>query len=586
LAIPHALAGGRARVGGVLNPLADRLRPIAPVLDAFLPGLGHLVAGRRGLALAFGLPTIALIALLVGALVTVSPARLIAEAINAFAIVLLLQALILAWRVLAVGTSLRPATPAHPTPRQVVPVALLLAFVIVPQLWLGYVTNVAREEIDRVFSAAVVPQPIEPGIVLDPDAFDSPEPSVGPIATPSPTPWGSSERINVLLLGIDSGAGRSTALTDTMIVASLDTATQTVSMVSIPRDLVDVPLADGRKFKQKLNALHAYGRLYPKLFPGSDGTGNDVLMGAVGKLLDLDISYYASVNLPGFIAVVDALGGVDVNVARAFCDPSYDEYGFSRGFSISAGWHHLNGQQALAYARVRKASGESDFTRAARQQEVIAGLRDGIVGRGLLGDPVGLLRALGQTIQTNVPRELLPNLADLMSRIDRTRTFRAVIDHPLVAPGFDERGSIQIPNLPAIRAMAASLFPPTGTLPDPGYGPGTPVTTATGSPDPGASPGTAGPVTASSEPTAFVPLPSGSPLTSGVGSCSYAPAPTRAPTPKPSPTPTPQPSPTPTSSPTPAPTATPKPKPTGPGPTAAPTATPSPTPAAVPTQGS
>ena len=164
-----------------------------------------------------------------------------------------------------------------------------------------------------------------------------------------------------------------------MIVVSLDPATRTVSMLSIPRDMVDVPMPDGRQYRDKINSLVSYARHHPAQFPGSDGTGFDVLMGALGTLLNTQIDYYAKVDLGGFVRVVDVLGGVDVNVARAFCDPSYDEYGFTRGFSITAGRHHLNGQQALAYARVRKASGESDFTRAARQQEVISGIRDSIV---------------------------------------------------------------------------------------------------------------------------------------------------------------------------------------------------------------
>src|ERR1035437_3439398 len=74
--------------------------------------------------------------------------------------------------------------------------------------------------------------------------------------------------------------------------------------------------------------------------------------------------------------------------------------------------HHLGGYAALAYARVRKASGESDFTRAARQQELLNGIRDAIVKGGFLKDPIGLLQAIGQTLSTNVPRSILPDLAD------------------------------------------------------------------------------------------------------------------------------------------------------------------------------
>ena len=208
-----------------------------------------------------------------------------------------------------------------------------------------------------------------------------------------------------------------------MIVASLDPVTETVSMVSIPRDMVDVPLPDGRKFTGKINGLVSYARHHPKQFPGSDGTGFDVLRGALGKLLGLDIPYHAAVNLGASCNVINTLGGINVYVARSFCDPTYDEYGFTRGFSITKGRHHLNGQQALAYARVRKPAGESDFTRAARQQEVLSGIRDRIVQGGFINDPIGLLRALGKTITTNVPRKILPDLADAMAKIGREDTY-------------------------------------------------------------------------------------------------------------------------------------------------------------------
>jgi len=268
-----------------------------------------------------------------------------------------------------------------------------------------------------------------------------------------------------VIVGVDAGVDRNTYGTDTMIVVSMDPATETVSMISVPRDMVDVPLADGRTYRGKINGLVSFVRHHPRQFPKNDGTGFDVLMGALGKLLDIKIDYYAAVTLGGFVQVVNTLGGVDVNVARAFCDPRYLEYGFTRGFSITAGKHHLNGNQALAYARVRKAAGESDFTRAARQQEVLSGIRDRVVKGGFVNDPIGLLRAVGKTVTTNVPRKLLPDLADAAAKIGRDGTYRAVISHPLVGSGNDTRGSIQIPNIKKIRALAAALFPTDGSLP-------------------------------------------------------------------------------------------------------------------------
>ena len=344
--------------------------------------------------------------------------------------------------------------------------------IIVPQAYAGYATEVARETADEVFvepsPSAILPSQ-EPEPDPSPRARRALAVAASPSASPSPTPVPVDPRITGVIVGVDAGVGRNTYGTDTMIVVSMDPATETVSMISVPRDMVDVPLADGRKYRGKINGLVSYVRHHPRQFPKNDGTGFDVLMGALGKLLGIKIDYYAAVTLGGFVQVVNTLGGVDVNVARAFCDPRYLEYGFTRGFSITAGKHHLNGNQALAYARVRKAAGESDFTRAARQQEVLSGIRDRVVKGGFVNDPIGLLRAVGKTVTTNVPRKLLPDLADAAAKIGRDGTYRAVISHPLVGSGNDTRGSIQIPNLKKIRALADALFPTDGSLPKKTY---------------------------------------------------------------------------------------------------------------------
>ncbi len=179
-----------------------------------------------------------------------------------------------------------------------------------------------------------------------------------------------------------------------MIVASLDPVGQTVSMVSIPRDMVDVPLPDGRSYRGKINGLVSYVRWHPKKFPGAKD-GQSVLTAALGKLLGLKIDRWAQVNLGGFVYLVDSVGGVNVNVTDGFCDPGYKEYGID-GFNITPGRYHFDGEHALAYARVRKAAGENDFTRADRQQEVIAALRDRIVRAAFLEQPGQVHQVAGQ----------------------------------------------------------------------------------------------------------------------------------------------------------------------------------------------
>jgi polyisoprenyl-teichoic acid--peptidoglycan teichoic acid transferase len=504
-------------------------RHLHALLDSLFPGLGHLVAGRRRRAALFGLPTLALLVVGVGGLLLISTGGLIGIALNPATVVALffIQGLLLVWRMAAVGSSLFDGRFPRLGRRDVLPVAALAAILIVPQAFAGFATEVAREEADRII-------PIDPTTtgawqpessvapIPDPEVLLPSFPLSSPSVSPSPSP--AVPRQNVLIIGVDSGIGRNTFLTDTMIVVSLDPVAETVSMISIPRDMVDVPLPDGRTFSGKINGLVSFARHHQGTFPGSNGDGYDVLMGALGTLLDLQVDHYAQVNLGGFVRVVDTLGGVDVNVEDSFCDPTYDEYGFTHGFGITAGRHHLNGDQALAYARVRKATGESDFTRAARQQEILSGIRDRVKAGGFLNDPIGLLRAIGDTVSTNIPRSLVPELADVATRVGRKQTYRTVIGHPLVKAGYDARGSIQIPDVAAIRKLVTVLFPETGGIPPAKYL----ASTTTGK--------TSG---------------------SGVSNCGPVATPRPTATPVPTPKPTPKPSATPAATPTPTPEPTP-----------------------------
>jgi LCP family protein required for cell wall assembly len=417
----------------------------------------------------FLLPVLLLVGGVLLALVTMGPAVLAARLVAPEIIwgILGLQVLFVVWRLLAMTSSL--LDPAYPRlrARDIVPIGLLILFIVVPSGFALAVTDQARQTADTVFvgdestDGAWVPATPTfgtPGFTDDPDVLP---PGASPVPTDGP------QRVNVLLVGVDSAPTRSTYLTDTMIVASLDPVAGTVSMVSIPRDMVDVPLPNGKVFRGKINSLAAYARNHPSEFKGANGRGIDVLQGALGTLLGLRIDYYAIVNLPGFVSVIDRLGGINVNVERGFCDPTYTERGFDRGFSITAGRHHLDGWAALAYARVRKAAGESDFSRAARQQEVLSGIRDKVVNGGFLEDPIGLLRSLSRTVQTNVPRRLVPDLVTWAQDVDRADTYRDVISRPLVRgtlelPG---RGSIQLPDIKGIRTLADRLFTEPGTLP-------------------------------------------------------------------------------------------------------------------------
>jgi LCP family protein required for cell wall assembly len=433
---------------------------VAALLSALWPGLGHLAEGARRTAAVLALPPLVLLALGIGALASPDRISRLATLLNPDVIAALLAAelLLLAWRLLAIGDAYRRGNGAA-RERGAALTAIALVFVLVPSVYAAYLTEVAREAALTVF--APVSQAYNPSAYAggrDDDFGIEPLPSIQPSAPPS------LGRFTVLLLGVDSGPNRSEALTDTMIVASLDPIAGAVSMVSVPRDMVDVPLADGRVFHPKINSLVSYVNHYPSKFPGAP-SGEAVLAAALGQLLNVHVDGWAEVNLPGFVKVIDSIGGVDVTVKEALCDYRYREYGFD-GFAINAGHYHLNGLAALAYARIRHSAGESDFTRAARQGEIVIAARDRIVAGGFLNDPAGLIESMGELVKTSLDPSVVAQYSGLAASIQRDHIYRAVIQYPLVhGAANDPRGSVLIPRMDLIRDLAIRAFPVAGTLP-------------------------------------------------------------------------------------------------------------------------
>ena len=419
--------------------------------------------GSRRTGILLALPPLILLALLIGALA--SPDRLQRLALlldpTVIAALLLLEGALLLWRLTAVVDAFRRGQ-GRARERGAALTAVALVFVLAPSVYAAYLTNVAREAALEVFKPAEQAwqpsqAPVESDADFGPEPTDSTE-----SAAPLPTP--QLGRFTVLLLGVDSGPGRSEFLTDTMIVASLDPIAGAVSMVSVPRDMVDVPLPDGRTYRNKINSLVSYARIYPKKFPGAT-SGEAVLSAALGKLLNVRIDGWAEVNLPGFVKVIDSIGGVDVTVKNALCDPRYNEYGFN-GFAINAGKYHLGGQGALAYARIRKSYGENDFTRAARQGDIVVAARDRVVKGGFLNDPAGFIEGMGKLLTTSLDPSSIGQYVEYAATIQRDHVYRAVITYPLVhGAANDPRGSVLIPRLSQIRALAAKAYPPAGTLP-------------------------------------------------------------------------------------------------------------------------
>jgi len=425
----------------------DRRRLAAAGLSAILPGLGQAFDRRRRLTLLFLLPSLILVTLVGAVWATQTPTRIAAWAIAPAVLgaLLTLNVLVLVWRLLATGQAFLDTRHHGPTGRLgIIGIALLMLFVVVP--------HVLVYRYGTAFGAAFA------------RVFDGEElASTAPADDPGPGP---NDRVNVLVIGVDSVPGRTATLTDTMMVLSFDPVGKRASVVSLPRDLINVPLGDGNTFGPKLNSLMSYADTHPKTFPKG---GMRTLQGAIGALLGIQIQYYARMEFSGFISMVDAVGGVDVTVARAIDDPGYDGFGEGkRGWSITAGTHHLDGANALAYARSRKSVGESDFTRAGRQQQILVALKQAAMkGGSLFWSLPALLDAVGDSVRTDVPVERLPQLAAAIDEMGTGGVTRAVINHPLVRSVDTRYGSSLQPDLAAIREVAAKLFPAPGGTPEP-----------------------------------------------------------------------------------------------------------------------
>ena len=473
-----------------MQPAHDTLpRGRSPFAAAFLsllfPGLGHAFLGAYRRAVGFAAPVVLFAALVAGFAVRMDAPDLAGLAIQEwFLIGLFVGNLVLlvyrayvivdAW---SIGRALqgRPgASTALARQAGAVSIAGLVAVLLVmsvAHVALARYNLIAQQTTHCIFDEDADDCPEQSAAPGDGSAEPSQEPTpggtIGPEVTEPPIPqWDGKERLNILLVGVDEQDGAFN--TDTMITVSIDPQTHQVVMFQLPRDTVDVPLPPGP-------ARDYYGDAYPgkinsfaananraDWFPGNTKThtrGLNGLKAILGNLYGLDIKYFVQVNFDGFRDVVDALGGVTINVQVPVLDDNFPDHGRRLRLYIPAGIQHMDGAEALRYARSRKST--SDFERAARQQRVIVSLREQLdIGQALQNIDV-LARAIGRSVKTDVPREIVPQLLGLSDSIN-SRSIRSVIFTP---PFFQveclncpPRGYIIQPRVDRIRAAVREAF--------------------------------------------------------------------------------------------------------------------------------
>lgn len=246
---------------------------------------------------------------------------------------------------------------------------------------------------------------------------------------------GPKGRMNVLLIGGDSGADRTGTRTDSMIVASTDLATGRTTLISLPRNLQHVPMPDGPArrrfpdgFDDLLNAVYGYGEQHPKVVPGSKRPGPDLLKQTVSGILGIPVHYYLLVNLKGFQKMVDALGGVTIRVNERL--PIGGDGGVPITGYVPKGLHKLNGYQALWYARSRLLS--SDYDRMTRQRCLIGAIAHQADPATVLTRYQQLAAASKQMFQTDVPQNVMSTLVTVAQKAKKQKMKSLALVPPLI----------------------------------------------------------------------------------------------------------------------------------------------------------
>lgn len=198
-----------------------------------------------------------------------------------------------------------------------------------------------------------------------------------------------SEPFTILLMGIDSTdevlSKNAVANGDTLILLTFNPKTLNATMVSIPRDSY-VPIACWRNHDEN-KITHAAGY------------GTDCMINTIQNYFGIHIDYYAKINFKGLVKLVDAVGGIDVNVPKVLCT---DNSSRTDVVCIQPGLQHLNGEQALVFARNRKQLVNGDFGRAQHQQEIIMALINKMKTITKVSQFTSILDTISNSLDTNL----------------------------------------------------------------------------------------------------------------------------------------------------------------------------------------
>jgi LCP family protein required for cell wall assembly len=467
-AAPPARSGRVRQRGRHVSDYGDGFGRFAGVTTlSLLPGAGLVAVGRRRL----GILLLLVSAVALGVLVVVAASgdvvqRALAFAVSpgrllAFATVAVLVGI--AWCATILLTAWR-ARPARPTPFQsvvgVVLVAALCSAVALPSAKGAELALVQRDLVKTLFGGQNAP-----------GAKGAARPNAK-----ARDPWRGIPRVNLLLLGSDAGKDRTDVRTDSMMVASINTKTGDTVLIGLPRSLQRAPFPES-------NPLHRYwpngfncgsecllnavwdqaATQHPDLFPGNPNPGLTTTRDVISEILGLRIDAYATIDLRGFQSLVDAMGGVDVNVPRDLPIGGKDSSGHSVPISgyVKAGHRHLNGYEALWFSRSRLDS--DDYDRMRRQRCMVGNLVDQVNPVKLLSKYGQLAAVLKNNISTDIDQTQLQAWVVLVQRMQKGKITSLPLTNKVintVNPDFDAireyvKGALTPARKPAARATAS-----------------------------------------------------------------------------------------------------------------------------------
>jgi LCP family protein required for cell wall assembly len=279
-------------------------------------------------------------------------------------------------------------------------------------------------------------------------------------------------RYNILLLGGDAGPDRLGLRPDSITVASIEAATGAATLFGIPRNMEDVPFADGSPLWNDfpdgydcgveclISYLYTYGEEHPELYPDAAASGStpgvEAMRDAVEGVTGLEIPYYVLIDMEGFASLIDALGGVEIDVTQRvpLGSNTYDDGRPAPPIGyIEPGVQRMDGATALWYARSRYET--TDYDRMARQRQVQEAILRQMDPATVLLKFQGIAAAGVQVVKTDIPQSMLGYFVELGTKTKDLPLTKIDFVPPLVEEEAD-------PDFDVIRAaVQAALVPYT-----------------------------------------------------------------------------------------------------------------------------